>query len=103
MDAGFSPWFSTSRSKLFLSRGFPLSQVVVVVIHSVSWQATGDEQNVLRTYWWVVVVVAGVTRRASRALGIIANAICESACERCVMNGNVYFVLCRALPGLRAR
>ena len=37
VDAGFSPWLSTSRSKLFLSRGFPLSQVVVVVIHSVSW------------------------------------------------------------------
>ena len=37
VDAGFSPWFSTTRSKLFLSRGFPLSQAVVVVIHSVSW------------------------------------------------------------------
>jgi hypothetical protein len=34
-------------------------------------------------------------------VGIIANAICESACERCVMNGNVYFVQPQTVSGSR--
>ncbi len=40
---------------------------------------------------------ANLPRRAILHFGIIANVICESACERCMMNGNVYFVLCDKL------